>query len=398
MKNLSFINLRLNFCDTCFIYIQQFSMFKNKIYKYFTIETIKIFFIILFAFTSIAWTVRAVNFLDLVVENGHSFAAYTKYSLLNITGIMTKFIPISFLTALILTINKFERQNEFLIVWMSGIKKIEITNLILKISLVVFLFQILFAVFITPYALYKSRTIISSEKFSSFNSVSRPNTFNDSIKNLTIYFEKINDKNQMQNIIIKDDGNNLKNLVSNNNATTNTVIIAKSGYLKEDDLILFNGIIQTLDEQDKIYNISFEKTLINNDGALNSRSIIVPKLQETLTTNLVYCLINKSENEEICPYTLSIEVIETLSRRLGMPLYIPLISLICSFLLLNTKSLKLRQYIFFSIGIFVIVSAEILLRFSGLSLKTFIAYFALPVIFTFLIYFYLYKNLKFERI
>jgi hypothetical protein len=81
-----------------------------------------------------------------------------------------------------------------------------------------------------------------------------------------------------------------------------------------------------------------------------------------------------------------------------MPLYIPLISLICSFLLLNTKSLKLRQYIFFSIGIFVIVSAEILLRFSGLSLKTFIAYFALPIIFTFLIYFYLYKNLKFERI
>ena len=373
-------------------------MFKNKIYKYFTIETIKIFFVILFAFTSIAWTVRAVNFLDLVVENGHSFITYTKFSLLNIMGIMTKFIPISFLTALILTINKFERQNEFLIVWMSGVKKIEITNLILKISFLVFLFQILLAVFITPYTLYKSRIIISSEKFASFDSVSRPNTFNDSIKNLTIYFEKMNGNNEMENILIKDDGNNLKNLISNEQSSSNTVIVAKTGILKEDDIILYNGIIQSLDDNKNLYNVAFEKTLINNNGALNSRSIIVPKLQETLTTKLIYCITRKVENKKICPYKLSSEVIETLSRRIGMPLYIPLISLICCFLLLKTKKFKLEQYFFFSVGIATIVTAEILLRFSGLSIETFAAYFILPIILTILIYVYLYKNLKFEKI
>ena len=51
-------------------------MLKNKIYKYFTIEILKSFLTILFAFTAIAWTVRAVNFLDLIVDNGHSVKTY----------------------------------------------------------------------------------------------------------------------------------------------------------------------------------------------------------------------------------------------------------------------------------------------------------------------------------
>ncbi len=86
-------------------------MLKNKIYKYFAAEIVKSFFTILFAFTAIAWTVRAVNFLELIVENGHSISTYIYYSLLNVTNIITKFIPLSFLLALMLSILKFRRQN-----------------------------------------------------------------------------------------------------------------------------------------------------------------------------------------------------------------------------------------------------------------------------------------------
>ena len=44
-------------------------MLKNKIYKLLS-RNFKNFLTILFAFTAIAWTVRAVNFLDLMVDNG----------------------------------------------------------------------------------------------------------------------------------------------------------------------------------------------------------------------------------------------------------------------------------------------------------------------------------------
>ena len=104
-------------------------MLQNKIYQNFTKEIIKTFLVILFGFSIIAWTVRAVNFLDLIVESGYSVLTYFQYSFLNLFGIMTKFIPLSFLIALIIFILKQIQENEFIILWTSGVKKIKVINL-----------------------------------------------------------------------------------------------------------------------------------------------------------------------------------------------------------------------------------------------------------------------------
>ena len=71
-------------------------MFQNKIYKNFTIEITKTFLLILFGFSMIALTVRAVGFLELIVDSGYPVNIYFKYSLLNLFGVATKFIPFSF--------------------------------------------------------------------------------------------------------------------------------------------------------------------------------------------------------------------------------------------------------------------------------------------------------------
>ena len=167
-------------------------MLKNKIYKYFTLEIAKSFFTILFAFTAIAWTVRAVNFLDLIVENGHSIKTYISFSLLQVTNILSKFIPLSFLLALMLSIIKFRRQNELVILWSVGLSKIKVINLFFIISLCVLILQFCFAVIITPTALNKSRTLIKTSDFNSMNSIIKINDFSDSFDNVTFYVEKKN--------------------------------------------------------------------------------------------------------------------------------------------------------------------------------------------------------------
>ena len=125
-------------------------MFKNKIYNYITLELIKSFILILFSLSLIAWTVRAVNFLDLIVDSGYSTSTYFIYSILNLSNIMTKFISLSFLLALLLTIIRLERQNELLVLWTSGVGKYKITNLFFSISLIIFLIYIIFSTIITP--------------------------------------------------------------------------------------------------------------------------------------------------------------------------------------------------------------------------------------------------------
>ena len=77
---------------------------KNKIYKYFFDEFIRYFAVILFAFAAVIWTIQAVNFLDLVTDDGHAFRIYLFYSILTIPKVLTKLIPLAFLFASFLTI------------------------------------------------------------------------------------------------------------------------------------------------------------------------------------------------------------------------------------------------------------------------------------------------------
>ena len=76
-------------------------MLQNKIYQNYFKEIFKNFFVILFSFSVIAWVVKAVNYLDLIVENGYSTLTYLNYSFLSLTGVITKFIPLSFLVVII---------------------------------------------------------------------------------------------------------------------------------------------------------------------------------------------------------------------------------------------------------------------------------------------------------
>lgn len=382
-------------------------MLKNKIYKHFTLEIFKSFLTILFAFTAIAWTVRAVNFLDLVVENGHSVGTYFIFSLLNISNIITKFVPLSFLLALMLSIIKFERQNELIILWTSGVNKIKLVNLFFFISVIILFIQIFLSAFITPNALNKSRELIRLSDFDSISSVIKVNDFSDNFENLTFFIEKKNSNNEMENIFIRDESNTFQNLITDQKNARNMTIIAKTGYLDKKKLVLFNGVIQSQNNKDELSNINFSKTeLILN--TLSTRSIVVPKLQETKTTDLIKCIDPRTDKNEIqktefaCPAAdMNKDIIETLSRRFGMPVYVPLVALICCFLLMSNKEKKFanqRKYFFFFLGFVVLVLAEILVRYSGFSKVNTILYFTFPFIFLPIVYFILFRNFIYEKV
>ena len=90
-----------------------------------------------------------------------------------------------------------------------------------------------------------------------------------------------------------------------------------------------------------------------------------------------------------------------MSRRVGMPLYIPLISTIASFLLIYKKERKnnfIKKYLIFGIGFAVLILAEILLRYTGFSFLTFAFYFLLPIFLFISLYLLLIKNMISEKI
>ena len=105
-------------------------MLQNKIYQNYFLEIIKTFFTLVLGLSLIALTVRAVNFLELMVDNGYPLLTYFQYSFLNLFGIIPKFIPLAFLICVIIFIIKHKNDSEFIILWTSGVRKIQIVNLL----------------------------------------------------------------------------------------------------------------------------------------------------------------------------------------------------------------------------------------------------------------------------
>tara|TARA_Y200000002_G_scaffold381553_1_gene395902 strand:+ start:2299 stop:3441 length:1143 start_codon:yes stop_codon:yes gene_type:complete len=374
-------------------------MFKNKIYNYITLELLKSFILILFSLSLIAWTVRAVNFLDLIVDSGYSTSTYFTYSILNLTNIMTKFIPLSFLLAILLTIIRLERQNELLVLWTSGVAKSKITNLFFIISIFIFLIYLVFSTIITPTALNKSRSLVKESRVDTVASLIKPNAFSDTFKGLTFFVEE-KESNIIKNIFIKDDSNNLNSLLPKNSTAKNKTVIAERGVISKSKIILENGIIQSYQKDNTIKIIQFNKTLLNF-GNLDNRVIKDVKIQETSTYKILSCLKNYYFNQipegyvKNCPKNNIAIVIETFSRRVLMPLYIPLVSILISFLLIYTKNKKtkiLNRYVFFALSFMLLVLSELLVRYSGISNIGFFAYLLIPITFLPILYFILLNN------
>ncbi len=369
-------------------------MHQNKIFYNYLIEIFKTFLLILFGLSLIALTIRAVNFLDLIVENGYPTSVYFTYSFLNLFGLAPKFIPLSFLIAIFLFIYKHLENSEFLILWTSGVKKMKLVNLFFIASLIVLTFYLIFSVFLTPTMMNKSRQLLAKDQFNSILPTLKTNEFNDSFKNLIFFVEKKID-NKIQNIFLQDNGNYLKKLTPNSTNNQVTNIIAKSGVVKKKELFLINGQIISFNKENKKNEIIKFDQLTLNFSDINTTQIKQPKIQETSTIKLVSCTFAKSEDSKFCNDESKKEIIPVLNRRLSLPLYIPVISLLSSLLIVKSKKKYFKKSIIFFYCFFLLVLIELSIKYTGLSFLTQTIFLLLPLVL--ILFLYIFLNRTFSK-
>ena len=372
---------------------------KNTLYKYIFYEFLRYFLVALFALAVIVWTIQSVNFLDLVTEDGHAFVTYFKYSLLTLSKVLTKLIPFCFMLALVLVISKLEKDNEIIVIWTSGLNKIYIVNLIFRIALLIMFVQLILTSVVNPTLLNLSRGIIKNSQLQFIPSLLKIKQFNDTVEGLTIFVENKNENQIYNNIFIRDEGSILSSI-----GTKSSTIFAKSGEMSknEKNLILYNGNIQKLNEDGNVNIIKFERTTLNLSG-ISTKSITEPKIQETSTFNIVSCILNKSTGLHNCDQNKK-SLMDTkieFNKRFGMPIYILLISLMCSFLLSSRRDQKVyayNKYIYFFIGFVILVLAEVIVRYSGISWTHSAIYYLIPLSLLPLLYISLIRKFKYENL
>ena len=165
---------------------------------------------------------------------------------------------------------------------------------------------------------------------------------------------------------------------------------------------MLNGNIQKLGTDGSISVINFEKTQLSVTG-LATKSISEPKVQETSTFDTIKCMRSENVNLLNCKRHEN-EKTDTrieINKRFGMPIFIPLISLISCFLLSSRKESKMsdyNKYVYFFVGFFILTLSEITVRYSGISLNNTIIYYLIPISLLPLIYLLLIRKFKYENL
>jgi lipopolysaccharide export system permease protein len=376
---------------------------KKLIFKKFAKDVFQFFLLVSISISLIVWVIQAVNFLDIVTEDGHGFKVYFLYTLLSLPKIFSKILPFIYFISLFYIILKYENENELIIFWTIGIKKIEFVNVLLKFSIFYLILQLLFTTYIVPTTLDKARSYIRGSNVDLFSSIIQEKKFIDVVKDLTIFVEEKNINGDLKNIFLKEK-------IGENEYQT---IIAKEGKIKKYDikttLLLFDGKIINNNNK-KINSFEFSKTEINL-SKFTTKTTTHPKIQEIGTYDVLACIVrlknfnntyisnvfitNKKLNNCI-PENLK-DTFQEIFKRLVSPLYLLTLSLIACLIIIKSKDdYEYFKYKFglFVLGVITIIISEISIKYSSANTIQNIQIFSLPVLFLVTIYLYIKLKLK----
>ena len=357
---------------------------KKILFRKLLYDCLIFFTITLFSSSLIIWVFQAVNFLDIIVEDGRNYLVYLNFSLLNFPKVITKLVPFVLFLSFLYIIGKYELKNELIIFWNFGINKIELINFFIKFSFFITLLQIFLTAVIVPKSQDLARSFLRSSSINYLENFIKPKIFNDAVKNLTIYSNS------------KDEFGNLKEIYLKKGSGENfQITFAKEGRFKQVGKnqfleLNFGETISVINN--KITNFKFKKTdfnLSNFDDNLTTYK----KTQEVSTIDLVKCYhnlmnfnvlkIDKNFEVENCRVDNVDNIIKELYKRMIIPLYIPVLILVSLLLIFRSKeNINYSRYraLIFLIGFSTIILSEMTIRLINEDFIKNIKFFVIPII------------------
>ena len=334
---------------------------KKVIFNKLFTDVIIFFLICSFTLTSIVWILQAVNFLDIVSEDGHGLLTYFSFTSLNIPKIFNKLMLLSIFLSIFYIFSNYEEKNQLVIFWINGISKTKFLNRIITFSILFLLISLSISYYVVPYTQNKARSFIRSSNLDFFPSLIKPRKFIDTVENFTIFLDNKNNQN-INKILIKD----------SSSESNSQLIISKSGKIINNDtnkfLQLDKGVIINFNN-DNLASFNYEKTNIDL-SQYQTKTTTAPKIQEIKSKNLVKCvsLLLKDKNTRInisdlsCNSSFYKNLIQELYKRVVLPFYIPLLFIIATFLILKSKNNLNYKYFkikIFLLGILIVIFSQI---------------------------------------
>ena len=363
---------------------------KKIIFRKLLLDYMSFFLIALISSGIVIWVFQAVNFLDIMIEDGRSYSVYISYSLLNFPKIINKLFPFILFFSLFYVTIKYENNNELIIFWNFGINKIQLINFVFKFSVILMIIQLVFSSIIVPKSQDLARSFLRSSTVNFYENFIKPKRFNDTIKKVTIYSEKKDKEANLNNLYLKKE----------TNKDNFQITYAKKGYFKDFNnlpvLVLFNGETIT-SKNSEITNFSFSKSDFPINNIETNSFVTQQKTQELSSYNLFKCIkfLVPSKKGKVNPKIINCDernknnIFKELYKRFIIPIYILVLTLIpLLVIILSKEDIKYSKLklITFLVGLFFIIFSETTIRLISNSIAKNISISLMPFILIIILY------------
>ena len=364
----------------------------NKlIFRKLSLDILAFFLLSSIAITSIVWVIQGVNLLDIVTEKGHAISVYFIYSILNIPKIFSKLLIFTYFLTLFAVLSRYEENNEILVFWTNGIKKIYFINFLGKLSLLFLIVQLALNLYLVPYSQNLAQNYLKTSSLEFFPKLIEEKKFSNLMENLTIFVEEQDETGKLKGIYIKEQINvNEKKIIM---ANEGKLINSKNGF----NFKLFDGSITNINDKGS-FNLGFKETIYEL-SKFNSKTRKVNKLNETESLFLFYCLekfLEKRKDKTLrCGEENSFmvkDIYEEIFKRIINPVYIIVLSLVSSLIVLKPKINILQNYyksFLFLLGFVIILFSELSYKFIFNRVEIEIIFLVLPLLLVLIFYFFI---------
>jgi lipopolysaccharide export system permease protein len=367
---------------------------QKKIFDNFLKDNLYFFILSALSIALIIWIVQAVNYLEIVAKDGHSFKLYFYNIAFNFPKIFSRIMPLLFFTSLFYTIIKYENNNELKIFWINGLKKIYFINALIKYTFIFFFINIFLVSYLNPLLQNLNKSYLDNSNLDFFPSLLQEKKFIDSVKGITLFIDRSNSKNVYGNIFLKDETRD-----------QTRIIFSKKGKLFDNSnkrsIKFYQGEYLSINKN-KTSNFNFDEIDFDLTKYLK-REKDLERIQEIKTNFLFKCLrdFNNLGTTFVeypnCNKAFIPELKDELYQRVFKPFHFFLITIIVGFLLLSQnedKRFKKIKYTVFVFGFLLVLISEMSVTFFSNNLFTFYFLLIFPFVFFSLAYLTLNEMLK----
>ena len=302
------------------------SIISNYIFK----QIGSYFIYITIFFISLIWLIISLKFIEYVTTNGLDFKDFIAMTSLLLPTIIPSITPLTLSLACIFVYNKLANDNELIIIKSSGFSTFKILKPAILLALIIGTINLLLNLYFSPL----SKSIFKENQKNLREDIARiafkEGSFSNIFQDITIYIEKIVDKNNYDYVFVYD----------NRNKDNPATYIAKQAELIQLDnankVILKNGNRQIIDKKTSQLNIiKFDEYEVDLDLLFKDLDEERIKEPEEMFLKELW-----SKNNEISgrydPRQVSSIVIQAHKRKID-PIYCIIFTLISLTFLLSDK-------------------------------------------------------------